>query len=92
MSLLLDYCRNEVGLKMGGLHHGNHIGWTTSREKAERAREAGALLRPYYSRDPEFSGWEIVFAVGREMNELTPPAPDDPASTYVEKSSSGIPF
>jgi len=40
-------------------------GWTTDREKAEAARELGAHVTNYYSRDPEFCGFDI------EVREVT---------------------
>lgn len=42
--LLLDYARNDVGLRMGGLHGGRHIGYTTDEEKANAMRDAGASV------------------------------------------------
>jgi len=35
-------------------------GWTTDREKAEKAKALGVHVSPYYSRDPEFCGWELA--------------------------------
>ena len=40
----LDYARNEVGVRMGSLHGGRHIGWTTDADKADRLRAAGAVV------------------------------------------------
>ena len=36
-----------------------HIGWTTDKDKADRARELGATVTSYRAHDPAFSGWEI---------------------------------
>lgn len=63
--LLIDYA-HEVGVAMGSLAQGRHVGWTTDREKAMALREAGAELHGYSSSDPKFTGWEVTFAVGRE--------------------------
>ncbi len=35
------------------------IGWTADEAKAEAAREAGATVVTYTSRDPRFNGWEV---------------------------------
>ena len=66
MTLLIDYARDVIGLPMRGMHHGRHVGWTTDRVKAERAREAGANISYYESNDPRFCGWEVSFAADRE--------------------------
>jgi phosphoglycerate dehydrogenase-like enzyme len=36
-----------------------YVGWTTDEAKANAAREAGATIREYRSKDPQFSGWEV---------------------------------
>jgi hypothetical protein len=41
----------------------HYLAWTTSRERAEQASDLGAVLRPYKSRDAQFSGWEIRVTV-----------------------------
>lgn len=64
--LLLDYARS-LGVAMGSLHVGRHVGWTTDEAKADKLREAGANLAHYVSQDPRYSGWEVSFAEGREV-------------------------
>jgi hypothetical protein len=36
-----------------------YVGWTTDEAKATAAGEAGATVREYRSKDPQFSGWEV---------------------------------
>ena len=50
-----------AGLPMGSRYaNGYLVGWTTDDAKAEAAREAGARVVPCPSRDPRFSGHEII--------------------------------
>lgn len=39
------------------------VQFTHDEAKAERAHELGATIRPYRSRDQQFSGWEVVAGV-----------------------------
>jgi len=73
MTLLLDHCRDVIGLPMRGLRGGYHIGWTTDKDNASAAREAGANLSSYTSDDPMYSGWEVSFLNGREVSALQLP-------------------
>lgn len=68
MTLLIDHCRDVIGLPMRGLAHGSHIGWTTDGAKAKAASEAGARCTYVRAQSSarECDGWEIVFGVGRE--------------------------
>jgi hypothetical protein len=43
-----------------------YISWTTDEAKAHAAVRLGATLRPYVSRDPECSGFEITANVVEE--------------------------
>lgn len=52
---------------MRALHRGYHVGWTTDRAKGDAARDLGATVNWYQSRDPRFSGYEVSFAQGREV-------------------------
>lgn len=73
--LLLDYARNVVGLKMGGLHAGRHI-----EEKVRLMRKAGASALPCYTAWAPESGhggvksdaqeqlYEVWFPVGKEVD------------------------
>lgn len=68
MKLLLDYARNEVGVAMGSIDQlGNHVGWTTDKDKAAKLRDAGARTSYYESREPAYSGYEISFSRGAEV-------------------------
>jgi hypothetical protein len=49
----------ELGIGMGSLAFGRHVGWTTDEGKANAARELGATLREYRSADPTCTGWEV---------------------------------
>lgn len=40
-----------------------HLGWTTDQEKANKAREMGAIVTSCKPDEPGFSGWEISVRV-----------------------------
>jgi hypothetical protein len=42
-----------------------HIGWTTDESLADKAREVGATVTAYTSKDSRFNGWEITVRVIR---------------------------
>lgn len=44
------------------------IGWTTDETAATAAGDLGALLRPYTSREPRFSGWEVIVTVDTQTH------------------------
>jgi hypothetical protein len=59
---LLTYARETVGVAMGSIHQGRHIGYTTDDAKATKLREAGAhvtRVRAQTKDGPD--GWEISF-------------------------------
>lgn len=37
-----------------------YVGWTTDEGKAGQAQVLGARVIPCPSRDPQFSGWEVI--------------------------------
>ena len=62
---LLTYARETVGLRIGGLYAGRHIGYTTDAGKAAAMRDAGAItvtVTPRTSDGP--TGYEVSFAIG----------------------------
>lgn len=75
--LLLDYVRGSLGLPTRGLAHGQHVGWTTDRDKAAQLTDLGVHvtpvrvgeLGPVASTDDRqrLIGFEFAFAVGREL-------------------------
>lgn len=69
-----------AGLPMRGRQQGAQIGYTTSRELAEKAREIGA--RVHGDRAPTPRGWEIVVPPDPPADtaeQLASPAPRDDA-------------
>ena len=59
---LLTYARETVGLRIGGMHGGRHIGYTTDAVKAAAMRDAGALVamvKAHTSDGP--TGYEVSF-------------------------------
>ena len=65
--LLIDYARRDVGMPMRGLHYGRHIGWTTDEKKRDALVAAGANCTTATTHSGRVLGYEISFAVGREM-------------------------
>lgn len=64
---LVDYCRDH-GVAMGSVFVGKHIGFTTDIDKVNVCREAGANVSDCYNATGP-RGWEIHFAVRREVDE-----------------------
>lgn len=54
---------NTEGEVVREIRRQRFVGWTTDETKAVAAAELGAVLRPYVSRDPLFSGWEVTVTV-----------------------------
>lgn len=54
-----------IGLPMRSKMGVTWIGWTTDREKADKAKALGARVVYYSSRDPEYCGWEVSFTEPR---------------------------
>ena len=52
--------RDEDGLPTGETQTvRSFYGWTTDQAKADAARDLGATVRGYQSRDVRFNGWEV---------------------------------
>lgn len=65
--LLLDHCRDTIGLKMGTTYIGRNFGYTTDPQKAEDAESAGAEVIPCGR--STLPAWEIGFPIGTELDD-----------------------
>jgi hypothetical protein len=55
----VEICREKIGLPMVSRAHGQWISWTTDREKAMAAREAGCVIEEVGPPNYSFTGWDV---------------------------------
>ena len=62
---LLTFARETVGLRIGGMHGGQHVGYTTDAAKASAMRNAGARVVTVTSQTADGpTGYEVSFTRG----------------------------